>query len=59
MGAVKTVILALVTGVGVLALVWWRVRMNAVKVWHGLPRHSLHPTLMANPCPLSTATSAT
>jgi len=55
----KTVLLALVTGVGVLALVWWRVRMNAVKVWHGLPATFTPPDSHGQPVPLSIATSAT
>src|SRR5215471_12505875 len=47
----KTVILALVTGVGVLALVWWRFRMNAIKVWHGLPATFTPPDSHGKPVP--------
>ena len=47
----KTVILALITGLGVFALVWWRVRMDAIKAWHGLPATFTPPDSHGNPVP--------
>lgn len=32
----KPAILALATGLGVFAVVWWRASVDAIKVWHGL-----------------------
>jgi hypothetical protein len=51
MGAMKTVLLALVTGLGVFALVWWRVRMNAIKIWKGLPATFTPPDSHGKPVP--------
>ncbi len=51
MGAVKTVILALITGLGVFAFVWWRVRIDAIKVWHGLPATFTPPDSHGKPVP--------
>ena len=45
----KTVIFALLTGLGVFALVWWRVRMDAIKVWHGLPATFTPPDSLGKP----------
>ena len=51
LGAMKTVLLALVTGFGVFALVWWRVRRDAIKVWQGLPATFTPPDSHGNPVP--------
>jgi hypothetical protein len=47
----KTVIFALLTGLGVFALVWWRIRMDAIKVWHGLPATFTPPDSLGKPVP--------
>jgi hypothetical protein len=47
----KTVILALATGLGVFALVEWRVRMDAIKVWQGLPATFTPPDSDGKPVP--------
>ncbi|HWX92407.1 MAG TPA: hypothetical protein VNY29_07220 [Terriglobales bacterium] len=47
----KTVTLALVTGLGVFALVWWRVRRDAIKVRHGDPATFTPPDSHGNPVP--------
>ena len=47
----KTVILALITGLGVFALVWWRVRNDAIKEWHGLPATFTPPDSHGKPVP--------
>jgi hypothetical protein len=49
--AMKTVIFALLTGLGVFALVWWRVTMDAIKVWHGLPATFTPPDSLGKPVP--------
>src|SRR2546429_5280580 len=51
MREMKTVILALITGLGVFALVWWRVRMDAIKGWHGLPATFTPRDSHGNPVP--------
>jgi hypothetical protein len=51
MGGMKTVILALITGLGVFALVWWRVRIDAIKVWRGLPATFTPPDSHGKPVP--------
>ena len=47
----KTVILALVTGLGVFAVVWWRAGVDAIKVWHGLPATFTPPDSQGKPQP--------
>src|SRR5207248_9443405 len=47
----KTVILALLTGLGVLAPIWWYVRMDAIKAWHGLPATFTPPDSAGKPVP--------
>src|ERR1700730_16897955 len=51
MGGMKTVILALITGLGVFALVWWRVRIDAIKAWRGLPATFTPPDSHGQPVP--------
>src|SRR5215831_18866476 len=51
MEPMKTVILALVSGLGVFAVVWWRARVDAIKVWHGLPATFTPPDSQGKPQP--------
>ena len=47
----KTVLLALLTGLGVFAVVWWRVRVDAIRVWQGLPATFTPPDSHGKPVP--------
>ena len=47
----KTVLLALVTGLGVFLLVWWRVRNDAINVWQGRPATFTPPDSQGKPVP--------
>jgi len=49
--AMKTVIFALLTGLGVLVPIWWFVRMDAIKAWHGLPATFTPPDSAGKPVP--------
>jgi hypothetical protein len=51
MEPMKTVILALVSGLGVFAVVWWRAGLDAIKVWHGLPATFTPPDSQGKPIP--------
>src|SRR5215831_17444582 len=51
MEPMKTVILALVSGLGVFVVVWWRAKVDAIKVWRGLPATFTPPDSQGKPIP--------
>ena len=47
----NTALLALLTGLGILLIVWWWVRGDALRVWHGGPATFTPPDPDGHPVP--------